>query len=120
MKVTLTSIVFVSLIYSSVTSCAKDKVQQFIPITTDTISFSQTVLPLMLTNCATSGCHDSGSAAGGRILDNYESISQNANDASSAMRGEGGLQQMPLGADQLPDSTVSQFRAWISQGKQNN
>ena len=119
MKAILTSMIIIAMIYSSVSSCAKDKVQPMAADITDTISFSEKILPLMLTNCATSGCHDPGTAADGRVLSDYNGISQNADAALGAMKGAG-FQQMPLGADPLADSLINQFQAWISQGKLNN
>jgi hypothetical protein len=102
-------------------SCTKAKVMPIDPSDlSDTISFSQEILPLMQTSCATSGCHDPGTAADGRDLSNHQGISDNANDALAAMRGEGGFQQMPMGADPLPDSLIHKFEAWIVQGRQNN
>ncbi|MEM6344021.1 MAG: c-type cytochrome domain-containing protein [Bacteroidota bacterium] len=38
----------------------------------DTVYFQQDVLPILLANCATGGCHNATSSAAGVILDSYE------------------------------------------------
>src|SRR5690554_5915626 len=40
----------------------------------DTIYFAQSILPLLVSNCAMPGCHSAGSAEDGVILNNYENI----------------------------------------------
>jgi len=40
----------------------------------DTLYFEQDVLPILIGNCATSGCHDATTAADGIILNNYTNV----------------------------------------------
>jgi hypothetical protein len=42
----------------------------------DTIYFKNSVLPVILTGCAKSGCHDESSKKGGQVLENYADISE--------------------------------------------
>lgn len=103
------------------TRCTKDTVKP-LPVSncTDTISFSNKIQPFMMQNCATSGCHDAGTAADGKIYETHTQISSFAGIALKAMRGDG-AQLMPLGyTEPLPDSLIQQFDCWIQQGKQNN
>lgn len=102
-------------------SCAKDKVlESFINENCpDTVSFTNTIEPLINQNCATSGCHDN-SAAGGYNLLGHSNVSGSANVALSAMRHDNGFEPMPFGGNQLPDTLIQKFDCWIAQGKQNN
>ncbi|MFN5909758.1 MAG: hypothetical protein ACK45H_00345 [Bacteroidota bacterium] len=107
-----------SAVYLMQTSCTKEKAgQQVDPNCIDTVSFSQTILPLMQTNCT--GCHGSGNTTGYTIT-NHTNISSQANAILNAMRGQGGFQQMPDGLPALPDSMIKKFECWVGQGKQNN
>jgi len=104
-------------------SCTKDNVSQYSTsgsACSDTISFSATIQPLILQNCATSGCHDAGTQASGYNFTNHGTIAANASLMISAMRWESGVAQMPQGQPQLPDSLIQKFSCWIDQGKQNN
>ncbi len=48
------------------------------PCEPDLIYFNQQVLPILLSNCAFSGCHDAASAEDGVILESYESVIETA------------------------------------------
>lgn len=102
-------------------SCTKDKVvvKPITPTISDTISFNKFVLPLMNTNCATSGCHDANSATQGYVFDSYENIKKNAVAANNAMNAINGFQQMPLG-QKLDQTSIDKFKAWMDQGLKNN
>lgn len=104
------------------TSCKKDKVAAAIvdPNCTDTISFVQKIQPMILQNCATSGCHDAGSQASGYDFSNYAGIAPNVSIMLSAMRSETGVVPMPQGGPQLEDSLIQQFSCWASQGALEN
>lgn len=117
------SIILGGLIVLSFTlaNCTKDKaiVKPFIADPLDTISFKVQILPLMNTNCATSGCHDAASATNGYVFSDYGTISANAENGLKAMKGNG-FTQMPFNMEKLDDSLINQFDAWIQQGKLNN
>ena len=118
---TLFFAVSVVLISTKLSSCAKEKVP--IPILntqcTDTVSFQTTILPLIETNCSTSGCHDV-SGAGGYVLTDHTQISNHASRIISTIRYESGFSPMPQGEAKLSDASVTQFNCWILQGKLNN
>lgn len=98
-------------------SCKKDVTP---PATcTDQISFATDVLPVIQTNCSTSGCHDA-SNAGGYNLSSYVGISNSADAVYHAMNHDSGFQPMPAGASKLADSTIQNFFCWIQQGKLDN
>lgn len=44
------------------------------PCDPNTIYFQNDVLPIIISNCAQSGCHDAASAQDGIVLDNYDNI----------------------------------------------
>lgn len=103
-------------------ACSKEKAPKQ-PITTtitETISFSQKIQPLIQQNCATSGCHDAGTAENGYNLSNYAGISNNAEDMLYSMRGQNGFTPMPFGGPMLENMLIDQFQAWIAQGKLEN
>jgi len=115
---TLLSVAAITAI--SIPSCTKDKAPEIVTTDiTDTISFNEKISPLIDLNCATSGCHDAGTATSGYDLSTYEGIRDNANMMLNAMRGQGAV-QMPYNLPPLADSSIAQFEAWIVQGKQNN
>jgi hypothetical protein len=78
------------------------------------------IQPLILQNCATSGCHDATTQESGYDLTNHTNISANANIILSTMRWENGVVQMPYNLSQLPDSLIQQFSCWVKQGKLDN
>lgn len=102
----------------TITSCRKEKVGGNIdPNCVDTISFSNTVLDIITTNCT--GCHDVGNTTG-YTFTNHTNISNNSSAILNSMRGQAGFQQMPDGLPALPDSTIQKISCWIDQGKLNN
>lgn len=96
----------------------------------DTVYFENDILPLMLSNCAMSGCHDAQSAADGIILTNYTNIIQSgqirAGDPSDSELFEKITESRldkrmpPPPAAALSESQIEMVRKWIAQGAQNN
>lgn len=117
MKYLVLSLITIPAIFLS-TSCTKDKAPniQFDPSCSDTISFSQDVMPIITDNCIS--CHDEGNSTG-YTFTTHSSISDNAGDMLGAMRQEG-FQLMPQGGPALPDSLIKTFSCWIQNGKLNN
>lgn len=115
---TLTLVAYFSL---RLTSCSKEKVP-LPPLDTtcaDSIRFQSFVLPLMQTNCSTSGCHDAF-ASGGYTLETHSQISSNSAIILKAIRHESGTVSMPQDLPKLADSLATKFNCWILQGKLNN
>jgi hypothetical protein len=112
-----------------IVSCTKDKVMPkdnigpVDPVEVgdcpDTISYQQSIEPLININCSVSGCHNS-SGAGGYILTSHNQVSANANVIFGAIMHNPGTANMPQGAAQLADSSIMQFECWMNQGKANN
>lgn len=119
MKIRIVAIICLSFLVFAV-GCRKDKVGVVTPsICTDTIHFNTKILPMILTNCSTSGCHDSGSGSAGYVFTNYSDIQQNADIILSSMKGTAGA-LMPLNASAPVDSLIDPFVCWMHQGKLNN
>lgn len=99
-------------------SCEKDKT----PVSvidnncTDTISFSNQILPMVQTYCIS--CHDYGNSTG-YILTNHSNISANASVVYNSLLGTS-VQLMPKNGPALNDTLIKQFSCWINQGKKNN
>lgn len=100
------------------TSCEKDKT----PVSvidnncTDTISFSNQILPMVQSYCIS--CHDYGNSTG-YILTNHSNISANASVVYNSLLGTS-VQLMPKNGPALNDTLIKQFSCWINQGKKNN
>lgn len=99
--------------------CTKDKAPTIIfdPNCSDTVSFSQDIMPIISSNCIS--CHDQGNSTG-YTFTTHSSISENAMDMLNAMRNEAGFQLMPQGGPALPDSLIRLFSCWIQNNKPNN
>ncbi len=114
-------LLLVALTLGTSTSCNKDKVPSAVPSDCpDTIFYSATIEPMIQQNCATSGCHNASSAAGGYNLVGHGNVSANANEILNVIRHEGSGTPMPLGQPKLNDTIIQQFKCWIDQGKLNN
>lgn len=98
-------------------SCKKDKTVPAECI--EEVSFATEVLPVIETNCSTSGCHDA-SGAGGYNLSSYVGISASADAVYHAVNHDSGFQPMPMGGSKLADSTIQKIYCWIQQGKLDN
>lgn len=104
-------------------SCKKDSVpKKSTPVEpaggcADTIKFSTVIGPMINTNCAS--CHGQG-AGTLPLLDGHATISANAANILSAIKGDPGFQQMPQGGPFFDQTKIDQFSCWMVQGKLNN
>lgn len=89
-----------------------------------TICFDRDVLPIFLSNCAMSGCHDAASGEEGYVLDSYENIIKKGivkgNPAASrifqSVTRANGVEFMPRVGPGLPDVSINMLRRWIAAG----
>lgn len=95
----------------------------------DTSYFQNDVLPLFISNCAMSGCHDAGSHREGIVLDSYQNIMATGNIRPFRMDGkvmesittsDPGDRMPPDPASPLSSSQIATIQNWITQGAQNN
>jgi hypothetical protein len=95
----------------------------------DTIYFQNTILPLVVSSCGTTGCHDQASQRHGIILTDYASMIRtgkitpgdpnNSEFLESIAGGEDDLMPPPP-LDPLSSAQIQMIRQWIAQGAQNN
>ncbi|MCB0643521.1 MAG: c-type cytochrome [Phaeodactylibacter sp.] len=91
------------------------------------ISFQHEVLPLLISSCAYSGCHDADSHKEGVVLETYEKVMRevkagNPNDSElyESITHQGGDEAMPPPpADPLTSDQIALIRDWILQGAEN-
>lgn len=91
----------------------------------DTVYFKQKILPLIVSNCAMSGCHDAISKKDGVILTDYTNIMREvrvSNPTSSelykSLIATGEDRMPPVGS--LPADQINSVLTWIKQGAKNN
>lgn len=121
LKITFLVGMMVAVTTYSLQGCKKEKVGEndLVVNCPDTISFQSNIVPLINTNCSTSGCHDA-SQAGGYTFSTHASIAANADIILKAIRHDSGVSPMPQGGSKLSDAQVLAFNCWIQQGKLNN
>jgi len=88
----------------------------------DTVYFQQTILPLITSNCAMSGCHDAISHKEGVILTDYAHIraySSTTNPAGSSLYRSVVNGYMPPKAPWLSTQLATLLK-WMQQGAKNN
>jgi uncharacterized membrane protein len=78
--------------------------------------FSTDVAPLMANKCATAGCHDAASGAGGSVLETYGQISATAAKINQRCVVE---KNMPPGSA-LSAAEIASLSCWINSGSPNN
>lgn len=93
----------------------------------DTVYFKQTILPLMLSNCAMSGCHDAISKREGVQLTDYTNIMKTvkAGDPTNSslyrsIARTDGERMPPPPAKAFDATTLANVSKWIKQGAKNN
>lgn len=101
-----------------------------IPCDADTVYFQNTILPLFISNCAKSGCHDAATAQEGIILNSYTNI-MGSGEIEPGDASEGDIMEvitendpddrMPPPPNQpLSSQQINMIAQWINQGAQNN
>jgi hypothetical protein len=88
----------------------------------DTVYFNQTILPLITSNCAMSGCHDAISHKEGVILTDYTHIraySSTTNPAGSTLYRSIVTGYMPPKGP-LTSTQMASILKWMQQGAKNN
>lgn len=96
----------------------------------DTVYFEQSILPLIQSNCAQSGCHDQASATEGVVLVSYNTIMSSGKikpgdpDDSELMEvitdTDPDKRMPPPPASPLTAEQQNLITTWILQGAQNN
>jgi mono/diheme cytochrome c family protein len=99
------------------------------PCDPDTVYFQNDILPLFVSNCAMSGCHDAQTAEDGVILTDYQTIMQtgeidpgnpNNSEVYEAITETDPDKIMPPPPATLTPEQIAMVYTWIAQGAQNN
>ena len=95
----------------------------------DTVYFQQEVLPLIVSSCAMSGCHDAASAQDGVVLTSYSTI-MNTGDVKAGQPNNSELYEVLIETDpdkimppppaSLTAAQIQLIKTWIKQGARNN
>jgi len=90
-----------------------------------TVCFESSVLPIFISSCARSGCHDAITKEEGYVLDNYSNIVRKGIVPGNASESKLYKVLFASGEDRMPpDAPLSQAQkdsiaAWINQGAKN-
>lgn len=104
-------------------SCVSNKEEDLpkTPNSCDTLSMSYaTDIASLFENNQCLNCHSTQTATAGIILDNYQSVVNNADKIYPAISwpaGFPGSKQMPVGGPKVSQCEIDQFAAWMNQGK---
>lgn len=131
--------ILLSLIVTLIASCTKYQISDdplpdsdptlVTSCDTDTIYFQNTVLPLVVSSCATSGCHDQASHKDGIILTDYSSIMKTGeikagdpgdSEFFESLTDKGDDLMPPPPYDALNSEQIQLIKQWIGQGAKNN
>lgn len=112
--------IFLVMAFSGCYYDVEDQLYPAIPCDTASVTYSQTVMPLLKNYCYS--CHSSAIADGNVILDNYPSVATYAYDGRllGTLSHKSGYIAMPQNQPKLSDCDISKISAWINQGMQNN
>ena len=97
--------------------------------TNDSVSFQTEILPLLVGNCAMTGCHDAISAAKGVVLNNYNNVintarviafNPNNSELYEVLLETDANKRMPRPpAPPLNQEQIALIAKWINQGARN-
>lgn len=116
------SIVTATLVFiGSQMSCYKDNKETMYPsgaCDTSSITWTNNIKSIVNNSCASSGCHDAATAAGGYALNTYSGVkSMTDNNRFLAVIESG---SMPKNAAKLDACTINKVRRWINTGALEN
>jgi hypothetical protein len=82
------------------------------------VTYSNSIAPMFSANC--NSCHNSTTASGNIITDNYTSVKANMSRIRGCINHLSGYSPMPKNANQLSTCDLSKVDVWINQGMPNN
>ncbi len=104
------------------TACYKDNKESMYPSTvfcdTTNATWGKDIKVIVDNSCATSGCHNNASAAGGYDLSNYTGVKTMVDNNRFLAVIESG--SMPKNASKLDNCTINKVRSWIVKGALQN
>ncbi len=109
-----------------VSSCLNDSIMEIpdpdhIACDTTDVSFSAVIVPILEGNCY-SVCHDGDNPTSGFLLNSYLGVKAKVDDGRlfGAVAQQAGFVPMPLNKNPIGDCEISQIKAWIDEGAQDN
>jgi hypothetical protein len=113
----------VTIFIFAVSRCTHETVAPVIPEQDTVPCFQTQVLPFFKSSCASSGCHNSTSKAGGYVLDNFQNITSKGMVSGNAdgsriyqvLVDVDGKKRMPKNST-LSIEQISMIKTWIRKG----
>ena len=101
------------------------------PCSPDSVYFQNEILPVLVSNCTESGCHNAIDRQDGIILDSYTNIMATVEDITNLDWNENELMEAllendvdermpPLPNEPLTPAQINRIGQWITQGAKNN
>jgi hypothetical protein len=115
------SFILLFLMVVFIVACKKDKASSGngpdgTSVDCGTVKFSSTILPLISSRCATSGCHDATSSNGPGPLTNYAQIFASRVQIISSVNAN----RMPQTGGPLSSTQKLQLSCWLDAGAKND
>jgi hypothetical protein len=91
--------------------------------TAGTISYKNQVKPVLESRCGSlGGCHGTGSASGGVVLETYDNVKTYAANGLllKSIRHESGVSPMPKNQSKMDACRIRLIEKWVSAGYSNN
>jgi hypothetical protein len=129
-----------NLFLLSMPACQHDPFQPQIPLDPpsatgecdpDSVYFQNQILPILVSNCTESGCHNAQDREDGVVLDSYQSLVNTVENATQNDWKENKLMRAILESDlddrmppppksALPTAQIDLIKTWLAQGAQYN
>lgn len=118
----LTAVGLVIVLVSS-TGCYYDKEEKLYPQTvcdTATVTYSSSVVPILLSNCTV--CHGGNTPSAGIRLDTYAGVKQQADNGRlwGAVSQAASFSPMPKNGTKLNTCNLTKIKKWLDAGALNN
>jgi hypothetical protein len=101
-----------------------------VPCDPDSVYFNNQILPILISNCTQSGCHNDQDREEGIVLSSYQSLISTVENATLPNWDENDLlkvlievdldKRMPYGKPPLPQAQIDLIGRWVAQGAKNN
>ncbi len=117
-----------ALVLLALSSCYNDNYEELYPnpCNTDSVTYSGTVSPILVTNCASaSGCHKSKAVDPTNFtvveLDQYAGAKAAAGgNLLNVINHVSGFSAMPKNNSKMDDCTISKISKWVADGAPQN
>ena len=113
-----------AVVVIGISSCTYDNVEDLYPQTPEcdtlNVTYSQTIAPIMSTNC--NFCHSGSTPPANVITDTYEDLKIIVDDGRfwGAVNHESGYSPMPQDRPKLNDCDLEKIRIWLDSGALND